>query len=87
VVCHGGGGDADPVAEGDVGAGAPTDLNDFWTVNPRPDCHRPDVVFRPISDLPPFPLLLLTAAGRQRRDVEAFATLSTTVANALNSRH
>jgi hypothetical protein len=54
---------------------------------PTPDCHRPDVVLRPISDLPPFPLLLLTTTGRQRPDVEAFATLSATVANELNTRH
>lgn len=99
-----------------TGAGAPQALNDFWTVNPRPDGREPvlgpavrnndemlvhvalghgvciaaatvaehyngaDVVFRPISDLPPFPLLLLTSRGKTRSDVEAFATLSTTVA-------
>jgi DNA-binding transcriptional LysR family regulator len=105
-----------------TGAGAPAELNNFWTVNPRPDgraprsgpavrnndemlvhvalghgiCiaaatvadhyHRPDVVFRPIADLPPFPLLLLTATGRHRPDVEAFTTLAATVANELSSR-
>ncbi len=104
-----------------TGADAPPALNDFWTVNPRPDgraprlgpavrnndemlvhvalghgvCiaaatvadhyHRPDVVFRPIGDLPPFPLLLLTATGRQRTAVEAFAALSATVARELSS--
>jgi DNA-binding transcriptional LysR family regulator len=99
-----------------TGAGAPAELNDFWTVNPRPDGRAPrlgpavrnndemlvhvglghgvciaaatvadhhhgsDVVFRPITDLPPFPLLLLTSAGRQRADVDAFAALSIAVA-------
>jgi DNA-binding transcriptional LysR family regulator len=99
-----------------TGAGAPAELNDFWTVNPRPDGRAPrlgpavrnndemlvhvglghgvciaaatvadhhhgsDVVFRPITDLPPFPLLLLTSAGRQRDDVDAFAALSIAVA-------
>jgi len=105
-----------------TGADAPSALNDFWTVNPRPDgrapllgpavrnndemlvhvalghgvCiaaatisdhyHRPDVVFRPISDLAPLPLLLLTTRGRQRPAVAAFAALSATVANELTSR-
>ena len=104
-----------------TGAGAPAELNSFWTVNPRPDGRaprlgpavrnndemlvhvalghgvciaaatvtdhylRPDVVFRPIGDLPPFPLLLLTATGRQRTAVEAFAALSATVARELSS--
>jgi DNA-binding transcriptional LysR family regulator len=99
-----------------TGAGAPAELNDFWTVNPRPDGRAPrlgpavrnndemlvhvglghgvciaaatvadhhhgsDVVFRPITDLPPFPLLLLTSVGRQRADVDAFAALSIAVA-------
>ncbi len=99
-----------------TGAGAPPELNDFWTVNPRPDGRAPrlgpavrnndemlvhvglghgvciaaatvadhyqgsDVVFRPIADLPPLPLLLITAIGRKRPDVDAFAQLSSTVA-------
>jgi DNA-binding transcriptional LysR family regulator len=104
-----------------TGVDAPPELNDFWTVNPRPDGRaprlgpavrnndemlvhvalghgvciaaatvtdhylRPDVVFRPIGDLPPLPLLLLTATGRQRTAVEAFAALSATVARELSS--
>jgi DNA-binding transcriptional LysR family regulator len=103
----------DPVI---VGADAPPVLNDFWTVNPRPDGRAPvlgpavrnneemlvhvalghgiciaaatvadhysgpDVVFRPISDLPPFPLLLVTSTGPQRVDVASFVRLSHRVA-------
>jgi len=108
---------ADPVI---TGADAPPALNDFWTVNPRPDgrvpsfgpavrnneemlvhvalghgiCiaaatvadhyHGPDVVFRPISDLPPFPLLLAMPNGRRRPDVDAFVRLSNRVAAELS---
>ena len=104
----------DPVV---TGAGAPATLNDFWTVNPRPDGRAPllgpavhnndemlvhvalghgvciaaatlaehysgtDVVFRPVADLPPLPLLLVSNAGPQRPDVHAFAELSATVAS------
>lgn len=99
-----------------TGAAAPAELNDFWTVNPRPDGRTPrlgpavrnneemlvhvalghgvciaaativdhhdpaDVVFRPIADLPPFPLLLLTPPGPRRPDVDAFCALSAAVA-------
>jgi DNA-binding transcriptional LysR family regulator len=105
-----------------TGAGAPAELNDFWTVNPRPDgraprlgpavrnndemlvhvglghgvCiaaatvadhhHSADVVFRPITDLPPLPLLLLTPAGRQRDDIDAFTALSIAVAQEQTAR-
>ena len=40
----------------------------------------PDVAFRPISDLPPFPLLLVSPTGPRRADVAAFIQLSTQVA-------
>lgn len=104
-----------------TGADAPAALNDFWTVNPRPDgraprpgpavhnneemlvhvalghgvCiaaatiadhHRADVVFRPIADLPPLPLLLLTAPGPRRPDVGAFCELGAAVAAELTAR-
>lgn len=104
-----------------TGADAPKALNDFWTVNPRPDGRAPvlgpavrnndemlvhvalghgvciaaatvadhyrgpDVVFRPISDLPPFPLLLVTATGPRRPDVTAFVRLSGSVASELTA--
>jgi DNA-binding transcriptional LysR family regulator len=49
--------------------------------------HRDaDVVFRPVADLPPLPLLLLTATGPRRPEVEAFAELSTRVARELAGR-
>jgi DNA-binding transcriptional LysR family regulator len=99
-----------------TGAGAPTALNDFWTVNPRPDGRAPvpgpavrnndemlvhvalghavciaaatvaehhsgtDVVFRPITDLAPFPLLLLTTTGPRRPEIDAFIELCHAVA-------
>ncbi len=105
-----------------TGADAPAPLNDFWTVNPRPDGRaprlgpavrnneemlvhvalghgvciaaatiadhhdRPDVVFRPIADLPPLPLLLLTVPGPHRADVDAFCALSAVVAAELTTR-
>ena len=99
-----------------TGADAPPELNDFWTVNPRPDgsvprlgpavrnneemlvhvalghgvCiaaatiadhyRGPDVVFRPIADLPALPLLLVTLSGPRRADVASFLRLSERVA-------
>jgi DNA-binding transcriptional LysR family regulator len=50
------------------------------------DHHRADVVFRPIADLPPLPLLLLTAPGPRRPDVGAFCELGAAVAAELTAR-
>jgi hypothetical protein len=45
------------------------------------------VVFRPIADLAPFPLLVLTGPGRQRSAIDAFAALCATVATEQGARH
>ena len=50
------------------------------------DHHRPEVVFRPVADLAPLPLLLLTAPGPHRADVAAFCELSVAVAEELAGR-